>query len=115
MYELRTNDPSFDCQNLEQFAGDIPCPIIDESVMHNYIRYGEEDRWGKRRETRAHVERYVRDTMERLLPISETHQRPQRSVSLNIRGAGGGQWTLHWLPSGELAVEAGLLPRKPST
>lgn len=102
-------DPTFDCQNLEQFAGDVPCPVIDEAVLHTYIRYGQEDRWGKRREPRAHVAHYVRDSLEQLMQISETHQEPLASMSLDIVGTGGGQWTLHWLPSGELAVEPGLV------
>ena len=102
-------DPTFDCQNLEQYAGDTPCPTIDEKVLHTYIRYGQEDRWGKRREARAHVHRYVRELFQQLPLLCETKETPDLSLSLNIIGEGGGQWTLHWLPSGGLAVEPGLV------
>ncbi len=102
-------DPTFDCQNVEEYASDLPCPEIDEAVLHTYIRYGEEDRWGKRREPRAHVERYVQDVFQQLMQINETNLEPQVSASIDILGAGGGQWTLHWLPSGELAAQPGLI------
>lgn len=102
-------DPTFDCQNVQQFASDIPCPVIDQSVLKTYIRYGEEDRWGKRREPRAHVERYVRDIFQKLTHIGETSLDAEVSLALDISGQGGGQWTLHWLPNGELAVEPGLI------
>ncbi len=48
-----STDPQFDCTNLKRFAADVPCPEIDERVLHIYLRYGEEDRWGKRRVSRT--------------------------------------------------------------
>ena len=45
----KSTDPVFDRTNLKRFAGHVPCPIIDEDVLHRYMRYGEQDRWGKRR------------------------------------------------------------------
>lgn len=44
-----STDPRFDCTNLKRFAGHIPCPKIDEAMLHSYIRFGESDRWGKRK------------------------------------------------------------------
>lgn len=44
-----STDPIFDCTNVKRFAPHVPCPRIDESMLHTYIRYGEEDRWGKRK------------------------------------------------------------------
>ena len=41
-------DPHFDTANLDRFAGDVPCPTIDETVLHRYLRFGEQGRWGKR-------------------------------------------------------------------
>jgi thioester reductase-like protein len=52
----QATDPSFDCTNLHKFAGHLPCPEIDESTLHQYIRFGEEDRWGKRRQPKATAE-----------------------------------------------------------
>jgi thioester reductase-like protein len=44
-----STDAKLDCTNLKRFASEIPCPKIDETMLHTYIRYGEEDRWGKRK------------------------------------------------------------------
>jgi thioester reductase-like protein len=50
MYEsYEVTDPQFDTTNLQQFAGNLPCPTIDEAMLHRFWKYGEEDRWGKRR------------------------------------------------------------------
>ena len=46
-------DPKFDCTNTKQFAPNCPCPVIDEPMLHRYIKFGEEDRWGKRRQTKS--------------------------------------------------------------
>jgi len=44
-----TTDPRFDMTELNRFTSDLPCPEMDEAMMHRFIRYGIEDRWGKRR------------------------------------------------------------------
>jgi len=50
MYRLYdSTDPSFDTTNLQRFLPDCPCPIIDEAMIHRFLRFGQEDRWGKRR------------------------------------------------------------------
>jgi len=43
-----TTDPRFDMTNLNKLVHDLPCPEIDEAMMHRFVRFGEEDRWGKR-------------------------------------------------------------------
>ncbi|MEM9660572.1 MAG: hypothetical protein AAF961_19575, partial [Planctomycetota bacterium] len=45
--EYETSDPCFDISNLERFAPRLPCPRIDQQVLHRYLRYGAEQRWGK--------------------------------------------------------------------
>ena len=42
-------DAEYDTANLERFAGHLPCPVIDEAMLHRYLRYAERDRWGRRR------------------------------------------------------------------
>lgn len=44
-----TTDPTFDITNLLKFTADMPAPKIDEAMIHRFIRFGENDRWGKRR------------------------------------------------------------------
>jgi nucleoside-diphosphate-sugar epimerase len=44
-----TTDPTFDITNLLKFTADLPSPKIDEAMIHRFIQFGENDRWGKRR------------------------------------------------------------------
>jgi nucleoside-diphosphate-sugar epimerase len=46
--EYERNDPEFCTANLDRFAGHLPCPVIDESTVHRYLRYGQQDHWGRR-------------------------------------------------------------------
>ena len=47
------SDPEFDTSNVKQFAPHLPCPPIDEAMLHRFWKYGEEDGWGKGATTRA--------------------------------------------------------------
>lgn len=42
-------DPEFVTDTVRELLPDLPCPIIDESMMHRFLAYGDADRWGKRR------------------------------------------------------------------
>ncbi|MFM7833632.1 MAG: hypothetical protein ACKPJD_17705, partial [Planctomycetaceae bacterium] len=44
-----STDNCFDMTNTKRFAGDIICPDLDRTVIHRFIDYGNEDRWGKRK------------------------------------------------------------------
>ena len=88
------SDPEFDTSNVKQFAGDLPCPEIDEAMLHRFMRYGEEDRWGKRRQKPAKVPFEVGEYLEDLLDRDPPVGSEETSVGLDIWGAGGGQWTV---------------------
>lgn len=105
MYDnYKATDPEFDCSNLDKFAGHIPCPEIDETVLHKYIRFGEEDRWGKRRVKPADFDRFVVDCFAAIQLDSEAFASECRPLlSLDLHGAGGGQWTLGLDSKGKLA------------
>jgi hypothetical protein len=100
-------DPTFDCTNLKRFAGDIPCPKIDEAMLHTYIRFGEADRWGKRRQSRAETPFYSFEYFEQF-PVMVGDERFSSQVALDLVGPGGGQWTLGLLSDGTLRCEPGL-------
>lgn len=46
--DYEVTDPQFCTANLARFAGHLPCPVIDESILHRYLRYGELNQWGRR-------------------------------------------------------------------
>lgn len=59
IYEsYETTDPQFDRTNLLKYALHLPCPQIDEAMLHRFWRYGEKDRWGKRQERRKAEKRH---------------------------------------------------------
>jgi hypothetical protein len=68
-YEL--TDPQFSTTNLNRFAAHLPCPVIDESTLHRYLRFGEQSGWGKRRSPKGKL----------ALPLTRDHvndTRPRR-------------------------------------
>ena len=98
-YEL--TDPTFDTGNLQRFAGHLPCPVIDETVLHRYFQFGQQDGWGKRRPRLSPVSVWGEDALQRFL---STLNRPEwRCLSqqsgmvevvygVDLLGPGGGQW-----------------------
>lgn len=87
-------DPHFDRTNVERFASHIPCPVIDEPMLHRYIAFGETDRWGKRRVKVATQPATAADFFQRIQPLHEVPSNCKAAESLNVLGNGGGQWTL---------------------
>jgi thioester reductase-like protein len=94
------SDPCFDVSELRRMAGHLPCPVIDVAMLHRFWNYGEEDRWGKRRETQPSTDFWVSEYLSKLecsVPDSARgngdHVEPV-SFGLNVLGPGGGQWRL---------------------
>ncbi len=99
-------DPEFDSANLQAFAGDIPCPKIDSQNARRLMEYAEQDRWGKRRqpapsEAPLCVESHLAACVE-MAPSDDSDRMDSQLVGLDVRGPGGGQWTLE-LMHGQLA------------
>ncbi|MEZ6104695.1 MAG: hypothetical protein R3B96_00920 [Pirellulaceae bacterium] len=107
------------------FAGDLPCPVISEEVMHRYLKFGEWDRWGKgRKKKRKNLVDDVRSPQERMDQIRNVLQatssqpsllRPRGNsikgpfqIGIDIQGPGGGQWRLTEAEDGSLNVGIGL-------
>jgi hypothetical protein len=111
-YEL--TDPCFDTSNLSRFASDLPCPPIDEETMHRYIRYGELDRWGKRRAPRSRGPRECERVLRRWVGARSLATLPDRGqlrrIGLDIYGPGGGHWTLLVDGNRIQSLEVGLAP-----
>jgi len=97
-----TTDPLFDMTNTQKFAADLPCPKIDDPMLRRFWKYGEEDRWGKRRQPKPVVPFWVRDQLDGSTARTYADIGPNGSnrtemplvVGLDISGPGGGQWQL---------------------
>jgi len=107
-----TTDPTFDTTNLLRFTADLPCPEIDREMLHRFWRYGEEDRWGKRRAPKPEVPFRVADQVMHRFgksfsgngshgPGSNGSRLKGSSVRINLDviGPGGSQW--HFLLIGD--------------
>lgn len=104
-----STDPTFDCTNLKRFAGDMPCPAIDEKMLHIYIRYGEADRWGKRRIEAPVVEWNAADYFGEFQAADDLLQAgAENRLAIDLGGPGGGQWTLGLMPDASLICSPGL-------
>jgi nucleoside-diphosphate-sugar epimerase len=97
-----STDPTFDTTNTQKFAADLPCPRIDEAMLHRFWDYGEQDQWGKRRQPKATVPFWMRDQLDSTAARTHADFGPNGLnraemplvVGLDISGPGGGQWQL---------------------
>ena len=54
LYEAyEQTDPVFVTDAVRELLPDLPCPVIDEPMLHRFLAYGDADRWGKRRRAGA--------------------------------------------------------------
>ncbi len=103
--QYEASDPIFDTTNLDAVAADSPCPVIDEPMLHRFWRYGEEDKWGRRREPKPQVEAWAREILPQRAAAWVAEQRAKFNgsnghsiVGFDVLGPGGGQWT--WTADG---------------
>ncbi len=98
-----TSDPVFDRSNLQRFAGDLKCPMIDEQMIHRFIRFGELDRWGKRQvippQCRIQISEQLTEIADgvarHIQHASHSGKFHNSRIGVNFIGSGGGQFTLH--------------------
>lgn len=80
LYEAyEQTDPAFAMDNLQELLPDLPCPIIDEPMIHRFLTFGDADRWGKRRRNAAGG-RPLADSLRGDLG-SDRSGRPEQSAS----------------------------------
>jgi len=114
LYETyETSDPVFDTANVDRYLPDLPCPPIDRASLLQCFRFGEQDRWGKRREPKPEVPCWIDERLEELLASdNEDDTTPEFSdsevIGLCVSGAGGGQWSLEYAEGQLVGLERGL-------
>jgi nucleoside-diphosphate-sugar epimerase len=102
------SDPVFDMANLTKFAGHLPCPPIDEAMIHRYLAFGERDRWGKRRERKTETWFDAARFFASAVGQFAISNPPWKIVGLDLLGPGGGQWTLTLSGETLLSAEPGI-------
>ncbi|MFY9251986.1 MAG: SDR family oxidoreductase [Fuerstiella sp.] len=100
-------DNVFDMTNMKRFAGDIVCPEIDRTVIHRYIEFGEEDRWGKRRPAAAKVRNWVSNEVAELA-AKATDATSSHLIGLDVQGPCGAQLTVGFNQHGVTSATPGL-------
>jgi thioester reductase-like protein len=95
LYEpYQSDDPEFDRTQLLDVAGDIPCPPIDRELIFKFIRFGELDRWGKRKVKPPVVPVWFNRRLEKLSNFSVAGAAEHTHIGIDIQGPGGGQWQI---------------------
>lgn len=70
--DYETTDPVFDATNTKKFSGHLDCPVLSRDVIHRYLKFGEQDRWGRAKkklpdfgiDTQGLVERFALEIMD---------------------------------------------------
>jgi len=101
-YEL--TDPVFEIGNVRELVPDLPCPVIDEAMIHRFLAYGDADRWGKRRRPATACPIWAGADLERLeagqlvalarMVAGGAAASPPTAIGLEVVGPGGGSWTV---------------------
>ena len=115
-----TSDPIFDKSNVEKYAGHLRCPAIDAAMIRRFIKFGEDNRWGKKRLASPKASVWFGQQLDRLSAITTKIFANLPNVDLNggggdrieigldVLGRGGGQWTLTQNDCGDFSCRAGL-------
>ena len=116
VYEsYETSDPTFDKQNVKQWAGHLKCPELDEAMVRRFIDYGRANQWGKVRPAKPSVDHWFEDELDRIGDLAETiltrlpiATDTTVTIGLDVLGPGGGQWTLEGMTSTGFRILPGL-------
>ena len=119
LYEAyEQTDPVFETKTIQELLPDLPCPVIDEAMIHRFLVFGDADRWGKRRRPKPAVEAWVGDVLESLAAeelvalaravAGGPAASPPSAIGLDVIGPGGGTWTIRRGASTAVSLERGL-------
>jgi nucleoside-diphosphate-sugar epimerase len=119
LYEAyEQTDPPFAMDNLHRFAPHLPCPVIDEAMMHRFLAYGDADRWGKRKRPAPAVATWASELLRGLEAddlfvlarqlAGGRDLAPPAAVGLELVGPGGGSWTIRLGGDATAVLEPGI-------
>ncbi len=109
--EYEQCDPKFDRSNLLKYAGHLPCPVIDDAMLQRFLKFGEDDRWGKRRSPPPKAYTSLGHHFQsNLCPDKSTAQSPTLNINLRVVGPGGGDWCAAICDGVLVELEPGLSP-----
>jgi nucleoside-diphosphate-sugar epimerase len=102
-------NPIFAFANTKAALPDLPPPSIDRPMLERLIRFAVANRWGRsllKKSTEKHLEppgrSYCAEYIEHVFPSQARQSRLAReagldlSISINLQGPGGGQWSCRW-------------------
>lgn len=101
-------DNTFDMTMTKKFAGDIVCPDIDRTVVHRYLDFGNEDRWGKRKPTAPEKTLTALQLLGTASDNAAGNNGDGLAVGLDVFGPGGGQYTIEVAEQRICSVRRGL-------
>lgn len=120
LYEAyEQTDPVFETGATAELLPDLPCPVIDEPMIHRFLAFGDADRWGKRRRPKVAVGAWIGNVLEALSSdqlvsliraiAGGAAASPPNAIGLDVIGPGGGSWTIRRGLSSSVTVERGLV------
>lgn len=88
------DDPIFDRTNIARVAPHLPCPEMDYDLLMRVARYPIERNFGLLKHEAVQRPLNIQQRLDRFLcrPVPTCQDR--QCISLQINGAGGGQWSL---------------------
>lgn len=119
LYEAyEQTDPVFETASIQELLADLPCPVIDEPMIHRFLAFGDADRWGKRRRPKVPAEAWSGDLLQslsadELVALARAvaggpAASPPSVIGLDVIGPGGGAWTIRRDSANAVTLEQGL-------
>lgn len=119
LYEAyEQTDPVFETKAIQELLPELPCPVIDEPMIHRFLAFGDADRWGKRRRPKPAAEAWIGDLLESLgaeelvalarAVAGGAAASPPGVIGLDVVGPGGGAWTIRRASSTDISLDRGL-------
>lgn len=107
--DYECSDPKFDLTNINKYAAHLPCPVIDEAMLHRFLRFGEDDRWGKRKAPPGCQYGSVEEHCQSCVTQDMADSGAQAvTVNLHVLGPGGGDWRLSLCQGQLVRLQAGI-------